>query len=654
MSAARASRQPPPAGPAPPAPRIGLVVAAAAVSCLVVGAASFLPAVRLWGLNHLAFYPLPVRILALTLVAAAFVPAVARALYASLLAAVDRLPKSRRGTLVLVAGAVVASAVFFLLRSATNLLGDGQLIAQSFVAAHEGNKDVVMRSVPAIVKEEPIAPGATLFHYAAARVAARLFAGDPIVGMRVLLCLLGGVLVFVMLRLARDAPISPGLRAWMLVLGLSSCTFELFFGYIENYAALVFLLALYVISAFRVMHGQGSMGWCVAFFVLAAYTHIQGLLFGPSLALLVLWRLLRGRRRAMLSTAPLVLAALTVAATVVGGWTIYGKHYLPLRTTEDAQGMFSLAHLVDVGNEMLMLMPTLPVLLALAWLGHGFGRALSDADKKRMRREADAGAWFMETIEWRFVGLIVLPCTLYLLVFNPEIGMARDWDLFSMVSVALVPLFLLVLNRYATLGAVPTDAIARFAAPSLALSLVLGGAWFGINASPWRTAERFERILDYDESHASYAYENLAVFYHDMGGLQRAVALLERTTERYGNPRQFVRLALYYEEMGWDGRAINLLYRVLEGHPGFDKALFKLLALLEKNGRWQEVEIVARDGVKYHPREAVYHFYLGQSLLRAGRTEEGIASLRTCLALNPPDAARAYIEQVLQGEKPGP
>ncbi|MDH3198762.1 MAG: tetratricopeptide repeat protein [Candidatus Krumholzibacteria bacterium] len=649
MPRARASRE-----PAPLAPRIGLVVGAAAVACLIVGVASFLPAARLWGLNHLAFYPLPVRFLALALVAVTFVPAVARALYASLAGAIERLSAWRWGVAAIAAAAVAAVAAFFFLRSATNLLGDGQLIAQSFIAAHEGNKDVVMRSVPAILREEPIAPGATLFFYWSAQASAKLFGGDPITGMRVFTCLLGGLLVFLLLRLARDAPTGPGLRVWLLVLGLSSCTLELFFGYIENYAALVFLLALYTVGAFRVMHGQRSLGWCVALLAVAGYTHIQGLLFAPSLALLVLWRLLRGRRRAILDTATPILAALTVAATVAGAWTGYGKHYLPLRATADAQGMFSLAHLVDMANEMLMLLPALPVLLAMAWLGRGFDRTLTDADKKRLRREADAGAWFMEPIEWRFVGLILLPCSLYLLVFNPEIGMARDWDLFTMVSVALVPLFLLVLNRYVTFGAVPGDAVARFAAPSLALSLVLGGAWFGINASPWRTAERFERILHYDESHASYAYENLAVFYHDMGALQRAMALLERTTERYGNPRQFVRLALYYEEMGWDGKAIDLLYRVLEGHAGFDKALFKLLTLLEKKDRWAEVESVARAGVEHHPREAVYPFYLGQALVRAGRTEEAMESFRTCLTLNPPPAARAYIDRVLSGETPAP
>jgi len=652
MAAARPSTRETSAPPPSPGLRVGLVVAAAAVAFAAVAAASFLPALRLWGINHLAFYPLPARILALALVAVTFVPVVARGFYGAIVRAVESLSASRgRGTILIVVAAAAAAVICFQLRSATNLLGDGQLIAQSFAAAHEGSKFVIMRSVPAILKEEHIAPGATLFFYGSMRAYTKLLGGDPVTGMRLFVCLLGGLLVYVLLRLARDTPAPSGLRAWLLGLGLSSCTAVMFFGYIENYAALVFLLALYMVCAFRVMHGRGSLVWCVILLAVAAYTHVQGALFAPSLALLVLWRLARGRRRRVVDVATPVLAALTLVGLVAGAWTPYGEHYLPLLGKGDDPGMLSPSHLVDMANEIMMLMPALPVFLVMAWVGRGLHRALPEADQKRLRRETETGAWFMELIEWRFVGLVLLPCTLYLFVFRPEIGMARDWDLFTMVSVALLPLALLVLNRYVTLGTIPAVDVARFAAPSLALSLVLGVAWIGINASPWRSAERFERILRYDESHASYALENLAVFYHDRGRLDRSVTILERTTQRFGNPRQFVRLAVYYGEQGRNKEGIDLMYRVLETHPKFDKAQFALVELLGKSGRLEEMEKMAAQGVQDHPREAAFHFYLGQAQLISGRRDEAMATFRNCLALNPPPTVRAYIEKAMRGEQ---
>ncbi|MDH5271418.1 MAG: hypothetical protein OEY32_16000, partial [Candidatus Krumholzibacteria bacterium] len=148
----------------------GLLVGITAATALVVAVAAFLPAVRLWGINHLAFLPLPFRIASLSLIALAFLPPVARGLYQGGATALERAAglRTRPGAMVaLVAIAVASTVVFYSFRSATNLLGDGQLIAQSFEAAEEGHDQVIMRSARAIVTEEGIAPGATLLYYGA-------------------------------------------------------------------------------------------------------------------------------------------------------------------------------------------------------------------------------------------------------------------------------------------------------------------------------------------------------------------------------------------------------------------------------------------------------------------------------------------------------
>jgi hypothetical protein len=55
---------------------LGLAVA----SFALVATASFLPTTRLWGLNHLAFFPVPLRLALLGLVAVCFLPPLARIL----------------------------------------------------------------------------------------------------------------------------------------------------------------------------------------------------------------------------------------------------------------------------------------------------------------------------------------------------------------------------------------------------------------------------------------------------------------------------------------------------------------------------------------------------------------------------------------------
>ena len=619
------------------------------MSFALVAAASFLPDVRLWGINHLAFYPLPVRIAALASIALAFVPPVARYLHTYLCGiarALENLTAPRFRTVAFVI-ALAATTFFFLYRSSTQLLGDGQLISRSFEAAAAGNDQVIMRSVGAIVGEEHIAPGATLLYFVAAQWATSIFGKSPVDGIRVFNCLLGGLYVFLLLTLVRRARIPHALKAWLLVLGLFSAAIELYFGYVENYTPLVFFLFLYVVAGLLFFHRRVGIGWPVAMFIVAGYTHVQSWVFGPSLVFLVIWRIAKGRRRLVNRLVPPVLIGLTLLGVAAGYFTGARRYLLPLYSS-DTYSVFSASHLADVANELLLLVPFLPLLIVLAWVTHRMWARVPPAEKKRVRGEPLA-----RPEEWRFVTLMLVPSLAYLFVFTPEIGMARDWDLFGMLNVVLTPLILLMLSRYVSASGIDMRRAACFATPALLLTMVLGVAWFGINASKWRTAERFESVLQYDRAHGSYAWENLAIFYHDNGRLERATSIMEHAYQTYRNPRHAVRVAMYYEEVGRAREAAQLMYNVLERHPRDSRARTKLIMTLEAGKRWADMVPVARDGTRYHPTKPTYHFYLGESLYQTGQVEEALESFRRCLEYSPPTSARAHIgRRLAESEKP--
>ena len=618
----------------------------AALLCLaLVAAASFLPGIRVWGLNHLAFYSLPLRLAALALIAVAFVPAVARPAYAGLRHGVRWLSggPGNRGTTTALAGGIIATGLFVTFMTATNLLGDGQLIAQSFQAAHEGNPTVVMRSPSAILYEESIAQGATFLYYWAGKWATNVFGQPgPLPGIRVFICILGGLLVFLILRMVRRSPLSDDLKAWLTVLGLFGTTMQLYFGYVENYAPLVFFLFVYVAVAFLVMHQSRPLWWAVLAWIAATYVHVSGLVFLPSLVFLCVWRLGRGRRRTVVKHLPAVLVVVMVIGAVAARFTDLSQFLLPLYDRKEQYGIFHPAHLADMVNEVFMLLPIIPVAAVLWWVGRREERRAGASDVKRQK-----GEWLAQPVEWAFVGLVLAGNFVYLFCFDAVIGMARDWDLFAMFIVGLVPWTLMALRRYMHFTGETSGTVARWAAPSLLIVAVLGLAWFGINASKWRTAERFEAILEYDKRHGSYAGENLAIFYYDNNRLDLAITAIENTYTTWRNPRHAVRVAMYYQEAGRVTEAIQLMYQVLERHAGYDKALSRLLTLLESSHRWDEITAVAREGVKYHPDQAVYYFYLGESLIREGNTAEGIAAFRQCLALRPPAAVREHINRAI-------
>lgn len=627
---------------------LGALVATFAV---IAGAAMIPPARewRLWGINHLAFYATPVRLAALVLIAAAFVPSITRPVYDGLRRIPDALGGggSRSGVVILLLS-IASVFLFYELRAATNLLGDGQLIVQSFQAAAKGNQKVVMRSVHAILTTEFIAPGTTLLYYWVVQVATTSFKQEVAHALVFLPCVLGGVFVYVVLRLVRDLSARPAVRAWLLVLALFASSIQLFFGYIENYSAIFVSLALYVIAGFLALHRR--VGWWVpvALLVVSIYLHVQSLVFLPSLVYVLVWRGTLKRGRALRRYALPGIALLSVAGAIAGrSVKILGKFYLPFEANADSYGVVSPGHLGDMANEIVLLLPIVLFVIAVWHAGkaaRGEGASPSKGD----------GEWVTRPREWRFVALILLACFLYMTLFKPEIGMARDWDLFTMTSLGLVPLVLLAVNRWLRYARPSTATVASVTVPALVMTAVLTAAWVGINASPDRTTDRYEAVLAYDQTHVGYAYENLAKFYHERGELAKAVRVMEVGAKISGNPRLYAKLAAYYQDNGDIASGIRILKDVLEKHPEHSKARQKLLDLLEKAHDWQTLTDVAREGVKIHPRESIFSFALGVGLVRMGRVDEALDAFRTCLTLNPPDSQKQFMLRAFKeaGQKP--
>lgn len=629
----------------------GWLVAAAIVSATLVTIASFFPAARLWGINHLAFYSPPVRWIAIAVLALAFLPAMAGPAYRALIRLGERMGAGRGAgkTIAIAAVAIASMAGFLALRSSTLLLGDGQLIVRSFEAAEEGHDKVVMRSPKAIVTEELIAPGTTLLYYGASKIGTGPLKKTPLYGMQRLNCILGGLFMFLLLLIATSASIGAEQRVWLFLLALFSCSIELFFGYIENYTTPFLLLVLYTIAAFRALHNRGPL-WLPALpLLLAVYAHVQSVLFVPSFVYLVLWKRAGRRRPALLQRWPTVFSCVAaIGVLACSAIPQLKRFYVPFGFRNETYGMLAPHHLADVVNEAFMLLPIVPLAVAMFWVTHREERAAGRRFASDAKAFKDPVAWFTHPAEWQFVATILVPCVFYLLFFHPEIGMARDWDLFMMTGIAIVPAMLLLLNRYTRATGASTESVARFALPALMVVIVTGMAWVGVNASEGRSVDRFQRILTYDRTHASYAWENLAMMHHDRGHMEEAIAAMRTASDNSHNPRQYVRLAVYLEETGRVDEAMKVLDDVLARHPDYTKARFRLVMFLEKRGDWARMLDVSKAGVENSPDEPIYHFFYGESLMRAGRTEEGLAVFRGCQGMALPPAAKQYVDATLK------
>jgi hypothetical protein len=308
------------------------------------------------------------------------------------------------------------------------------------------------------------------------------------------------------------------------------------------------------------------------------------------------------------------------------------KHFLPALANEEIFGVLSPSHLADMGNEIMLL---LPAALAVAALGLAYGRGGTAGGEEQPR-----GSRFHFTL------MVLIPCLVFLLVFKPDLGMARDWDLFAITALGLLPLCLVVVSR-AYEGRGRRD-VERLTGPAAVVCLVIAAAWVGVNASPERSARRFEAILEYDQTRAPYAYEVLAQHYRYGGDMERAIAILEKGIALSYNLRLMTLSATIHDEMGDEEEAIRLYKEVIEKQPERDGTRRNLVLLLNRAGRRQELLEYSRDGTRYHPGRPIYRYFYGLTLIDAGRVEEGIEELLTCRRLGPPRDIVADIDGILR------
>ncbi len=613
---------------------------------MVVAIASFLPTGRLWGINHLAFYPFTIRIVLLFLMAISFLPPVARALYASVSKALGGLEHHRRRTLLAsLVAALILTALFLIFRSSTLLLGDGRLVVDNFIHALKGDEAVIAYSPRMILLGESTAKGSSLLYYAAVRISTSL-GGSPASGIAILNCILGGILIYILIRSILLAMLSREIRIWLLLLVLSTGAVQLLFGYVETYMPLLFFAALYLMSGLNLIR-KGSTFWVAGIVVSALLTmfmHVQGILVVPSFVLLIAWHYAEKRRDVVLrSVTPLLIVLVVIGTGLAGVLTGLRDFYLPLRTTSQAYGVLSPAHWADILNQLLILLPTLALFVAMAV--YAIRRRHVSQEQSRTQGAARPPL-LSQAIEWHFAVLIFVPCLVFLIIFDAKLGMARDWDLFTITSVGLIPIAALVLTRVRPF--MRREAIALITSPAMVMSLVLAVAWIGINASPEASIARFESILEYDKTHGSYAYETLAKQLHDEHRLGEAIAAMEKAVAVTYNPRLMILLSVYYKEQGRPADEMRVLRQILERQPRYESVRHVLVMRLYRAGEYDELLEVARLGTEFHPEKPLYHDMYGRMLISQGRTEEGIDQLLLFKRLNPPREALEGVEALLR------
>ena len=292
---------------------------------------------------------------------------------------------------------------------------------------------------------------------------------------------------------------------FLLFLGLALGGYSLmFFGYVENYATLIMAILIYTLLGLKVAQGKSSILWLIPPLLLAVFVHLFGLLLVPSFVYLALRRTTFGRRLARLSTkSKLLIAFIILLVAAIVYYQLYSRSYFfkfmllpPVRdrfTVEDDM-LFSLKHVIDVGNLLLLMLPGVVIYLLML---------VFTPSLRVILREPP----------YRFIMISLVCSFLAVYVINPGIGMPRNWDLFSVIGVPLVALCYYSAIKLASKGSTSYMAIWLMIVLSF-LSLAPRAA---INASDDLAIAHFKCYLELDRVRNRNA-RNLLIDYYEARG----------------------------------------------------------------------------------------------------------------------------------------
>jgi hypothetical protein len=531
-------------------------------------AASFFPEERVWGINWWAYWPVWART-ALLVTAAALIP-VARRVARSQMWDVDITQNAYRlGAFLII---VAACVLFWFLRARAHFLGDGYTL------------------LGMLSSDDPLIKGRNLGGMLPQLWLTRLLGGpekaNVLTAYQAVSQSVGFLFAALTILLANQLLSKRIDRLLFAGLMLSGGFSLQFFGYVENYALFLLWTLTFVLVGWLILEEKAPRWLIIPCTLVAALFHVFGVVLIPGALYVLLQNTgISARFAALSTTINAAIAAGAVFLAGVGFAYAYQNNYffrfayVPLmgdRFTVDGYTLLSISHLLDLLNLGVVVVPAIVVAAILAGQ---FGAP------RAFRRPLTI---FL---------LLVTACTLgTAVVFDPKLGMPRDWDLFSFWGIpALVLLWTLLRNadirRYGIRAGLLLVII-------LNTTMLVSRAF--VQHLPSQAIEHFQNYLLLDRVKSRPGTYILAQFFRDQGDTRTAQILDSARSQLFPEERM-VRHARGLYDAGHFAEAQALLRQVLQFDAIYADAWIGLGACETTYGQLDSAEVSLRVAVGLSP-----------------------------------------------------
>lgn len=442
---------------------------------------SFFPSSFLWGVNHLAFVGVSVRVLVLGFAVLLAIPKISFRLLGFLEGFIIFLTgKRQRLILASIIFAGVGSSLFYYFRIATNMYGDSPTVLNWFVENVYSFSD--------LFKGGDYEPLTRMIHQQVSIV----FGIDTKSAYEIVSALCGGIFLWIYLRFTLRANVTPVLKSFMLIAGITCGANQLFFGHVEDYTIIYLWLVIFLILGWHLFDGKKTLSGMVVMFLIGIRLHIIMILILPALlfSILYYYRKKFANFEKLIRPKNLLVAILTSLALCLILYLFYFKAYsletldpkeqiakifLPVINLQNLPHeylLLSIKHISDVLQLFIyILSPAIILVIVIAF--------------------ANWKIFNLKDARLIFSGLAAFYFVVFDTTVNSTLSIPRDWDLLSVATAPLLFLSIqLVKPLFENIGLPIQRMINGFALAAGLCSCTI----FGINANQEAVGHRLEGI----------------------------------------------------------------------------------------------------------------------------------------------------------------
>lgn len=391
----------------------------------------------------------------------------------------------------------------------------------------------------------------------------------------------------------------------------------MFFGYVENYTIFLFLIMLYSLLGVIGFQNKYLKFLLIPIVVLATWMHVFGILLIPSLIYLFIYnkniykKYLWGNK-----TVKYILIIVIAASSIYAAYMltkvnlVFKLSILPLiddKFTVSDYTLFSLDHIIDIINLIIMTIPSLIVVLY----------CLIKIETKN-KIIAPTTTFLLLTSSSLFIATFV---------FEPKLSMPIDWDIFS---VFVVPLTVLI--YFITIENLKTYSIRTV------LFMILAGFIF---ITPRVLTQVNENIaithaLNYFELDVKRNGKTLRAVndYVKKNKLSGKYGYLLANFDTYYPEVRYNKIGLDHKNSGDCNKALSFYYKAINSHRRFSPAYYNIASCYDILGNQDSSKYYAEIAYALNPTNVMFLILLSSIAIKEKQYEKALDYCQKAIAID--------------------